>query len=580
MDWLISQVNDTIVYPAAGMLVMAIEAAKQMVDDDKQIKAFVITDTTFSSPLTVTGDTQGTETQVQLQPLADPLSKVLSSYSFRVSMRSPDNWIQTCCGTIQVEYEKPETQVDKGREASELMHGYRRVLDEAMQNSNRKVDRRKMYEYMHSIGLKYGPTFQALRDIYCDDNGTASAYVDTLDTIAPELAATAQVHVIHPTTLDCLFQLMMVALSGGGKTVIPTVMLTRIGRLWISGHSTRDSSTCIINAHAEAIFTGRRKTSGSLFALNAVNNSVLMSLESTEVTTVSISGEHLQNQIEKRKLCYKLAWKPDPDELTTRQASDYCEENRPQRASAAELYTKLGFLMIKALFEVLEALPNDHPWGAGSHLSRYYSWAKYQVERFQAGQLPFLSNKHPLWQTLTRNPQCADKLIAESKTTIQGKFYMNVAEHLLPILKGEIDPLEFMFEDESIPEFYREVNEKVICYEPLQRYLDIVSHKNPALKILEVGAGTGSTTDFILNALNVYHEGGGNTLGCTRYDYTDISPAFFEAATARFARQQEQLRYKILDITKDPVAQGFQLGDYDLIIAASVCDRDSERSGC
>lgn len=127
-----------------------------------------------------------------------------------------------------------------------------------------------------------------------------------------------------------------------------------------------------------------------------------------------------------------------------------------------------------------------------------------------------------------------------------------------------------MFQDDSVPEFYREVNNKVICYEPLYKYLDAISHKNPGLNILEIGAGTGSTTNFILGALETRDKGAATSLRCSRYDYTDISPAFFGPAADRFEKFGDTVKFKILDIELDPSKQGLDSGSYDLIIAASV----------
>lgn len=554
---------------------MAMEAANQLADK-KEIAAFMITDTIFSSPLAVTTDAQGTETFVQLRPLADPSTKATPSYNFRVSAFIADSWVETCSGTIQVLLDKPENQVDNGREALSRLHDHRRVFQDIMRNSW-TLDRKGIYDFLLSIGLSYGASFQAIQDAFYDESGNVCGHVGTLKAVAPEVAASAQAHIIHPTTLDGLFQLIMLALAQASSAPMPTMMPTRIGRLWISARGISSSSTDIINAHAEAAFTGRRKASSSMFALDALNENILVALENAEMTPVAANGGALMKQAEKRRLCYKLIWKPDIELLTSSQVLAYCEELRPQRPSAVEFYTSLDFLAIKFLSQALEALPEDHVWDTRSHLSQYHTWATYQVERFQRAQMPFLSCDDPVWINLCRDPQYMDRLIAEIKVTAQGRFYLKIAESLLSMLKGETDPLTFMFEDDSIPEFYREVNMNVICYEPLERYLELVSHKNPGLKILEVGAGTGATTDFILNALNASpEEVEGGTLRCTLYDYTDISPAFFGAATSRFQQHHQQVKFRVLDIAEDPAGQGFELGSYDLIIAASVCNKQCE----
>jgi SAM-dependent methyltransferase len=51
--------------------------------------------------------------------------------------------------------------------------------------------------------------------------------------------------------------------------------------------------------------------------------------------------------------------------------------------------------------------------------------------------------------------------------------------------------------------------------------------------------------------------------------FTDISSGFFPAAKERFAAYQG-IDFKILDIGKDPIEQGFEAGSFDLIVASNV----------
>lgn len=53
------------------------------------------------------------------------------------------------------------------------------------------------------------------------------------------------------------------------------------------------------------------------------------------------------------------------------------------------------------------------------------------------------------------------------------------------------------------------------------------------------------------------------------YSYTDISAGFFIKAKDRFANYSN-IEYSVLDIINDPAQQGFELGSYDIIIAANI----------
>ena len=81
------------------------------------------------------------------------------------------------------------------------------------------------------------------------------------------------------------------------------------------------------------------------------------------------------------------------------------------------------------------------------------------------------------------------------------------------------------------------------------------------LRVIEVGAGTGSATASVLPELPP---------GRFDYMYTDISAGFFSEAEARFGDGDGSIQYRPLDIEKDPVEQGFDRHGYDLVIASNV----------
>ncbi len=55
------QINGALVYPAAGLLVMAIEAAKQLADASRIIRGFELKDCAFERALTIPQTAEGIE---------------------------------------------------------------------------------------------------------------------------------------------------------------------------------------------------------------------------------------------------------------------------------------------------------------------------------------------------------------------------------------------------------------------------------------------------------------------------------------------------------------------------------------
>lgn len=103
----------------------------------------------------------------------------------------------------------------------------------------------------------------------------------------------------------------------------------------------------------------------------------------------------------------------------------------------------------------------------------------------------------------------------------------------------------------------------------LFEFIELAAHERPALRIIEVGAGTGAMTRPVIASLRSFEEKMGRACFYESM-YTDISPAFFEAARAEFAESEGRMFFKTLDLDRDVGSQGFELGSYDMVIATNV----------
>ncbi len=104
-----------------------------------------------------------------------------------------------------------------------------------------------------------------------------------------------------------------------------------------------------------------------------------------------------------------------------------------------------------------------------------------------------------------------------------------IGQNLTSILTGKTEPLGLMLEDDLLYQFYAGESTNR-CYGYLSRYIRYLSFKNPRMRILEIGAGTGSTTIPVLTALNA--EGASRV---DDYHFTDISAGFFDKARVLLA---------------------------------------------
>ncbi|MGW2598850.1 SDR family NAD(P)-dependent oxidoreductase [Streptomyces klenkii] len=143
--------------------------------------------------------------------------------------------------------------------------------------------------------------------------------------------------------------------------------------------------------------------------------------------------------------------------------------------------------------------------------------------------------------------------------------YGACGNRLADILRGRTDPLELLFSgaDALAARFY-DSNPALAYHHEIARHLlcTLVAGwpADRPLRILEVGAGTGSITAALLPHLPPER---------TQYSYTDVSAAFMPAARQRFA-DYSFLEYRCLDLDAAPAEQGFAPGSYDVVIASNV----------
>jgi SAM-dependent methyltransferase len=148
-------------------------------------------------------------------------------------------------------------------------------------------------------------------------------------------------------------------------------------------------------------------------------------------------------------------------------------------------------------------------------------------------------------------------------TDEQRRYY---GENLPAVLTGKVHPLEFY-----LPEGSSASVESSYRVTPIFRYCNGISaavlaaqaRALPAgarLRILEVGAGTGGTTSSLLPLLPPER---------TVYHFTDVSKFFTDLGRKKF-QELPFLRYRELDVEKDPEVQGYPASSFDWIVAAHV----------
>jgi len=131
-------------------------------------------------------------------------------------------------------------------------------------------------------------------------------------------------------------------------------------------------------------------------------------------------------------------------------------------------------------------------------------------------------------------------------------------EDLKAILTEELHSAEIYVSSE-MREVYRLLHYSNVLIRSFVEDVVRLSPPGKKIRILEIGAHFGITTVYLLPILPPEQ---------VEYVYTDISAYFLQEAREEFA-QYPFIEYGLLDIEKDPHAQGFALHNFDIVIASS-----------
>jgi len=557
--WLADHVvNEVVVCPATGMLSMAIEAARQMVSSQaRPIAGFFIKDALFLAPILIRQNRQDAiETVVELRPMQNEFEKNKSRSQVVIYTCHEGNW--KICFKTEIHVQMAETSSflpSWSNESSKKHAEIRREIQSASAECNYPVDQHLFYASCEQSGLRYGPSFQLLSDIRWDGQNASVARIDI---------ATVERHhdvakeFVHPAVLDSLLHLLLSQRSKGASETVPTCVPQRINNAWISAKSWKQATRSV------HVWSSTRRNGGSfgseeakIYAIDS-EGSVLTTVEG--LVTAQISK---QNQDQKRKarrtLIHRVSWMPQLSSLSGKQIQQFVSSSYVpnEDLSMKSFYPKMEKAIRLKTRKSLQRLTHcDRAYVTGyrkhylTSLERQVNSEPYMDDGIQDDELESLlrecENERPAWRLLT-----------------------SISRALNQILTEEVNPLEIMFGDKAAEEFYSQVLQNLARDSRLVKFLDLATHENPGLQILEVGAGTGGMTHNILATLGELERCNGQRR-FKEYTYTDVSPSFFEGARNRFQEFGDRMKYRKLDLERDPFQQLFGEAEYDMIFAGSV----------
>lgn len=280
-EWLRDhKISGNLLYPAAAMLTMAVEAVRQLADPTKRVLGFRLNESVFDKALIVPHTPEGNEIEFYLRP--SEVSSFTTSakwFDFKLCSYEDDSWNDHCRGTISVEYESDFTAEGKRekQEHQEYLLSRARALG---QGCNIVVDSASLYEICETYGLTFGPSFQTLKSIHYNMGREATALVQVKEAARPTQRDN---HTIHPSTLDGILQTIFPALAKGGQEPIQTIIPSFIHDIWLSADICAKDSTVLL-ASTKAKLRGFREAECSVTVSDPSGGSLLAEVSGLRVT--------------------------------------------------------------------------------------------------------------------------------------------------------------------------------------------------------------------------------------------------------------------------------------------------------
>lgn len=512
-QWIVDhKVKDDVVFPFAGYVSMAGEAVRQMTGIET---GYSIRHTVAHAAVVLTHDKSAEMmTTLRRHPLTD--SDHDEWFEFCISSYNGSSWTKHC-----------EGQVKGLEEATPIAF--------AREEYTRKVASSRFYDYMGDVGINFGPEFRRLENVTASPTD-ARAFAD----ITVPTKEQSKPYVMHPTAIDACFQLLILSYAKGlGRNVTQLSVPTLIERLdirrggetltakaWGATASTPEGVECVSDGKTALRLTG--------FKLTALEDS---------------------NDVDyDQYAAARLEWLPDFDFVDVAPTFKPPPSNRPE-AKEIEILTLL------CIIESAERLVGLTP--AQPHFEKLRGWLHREIEGAKNGANALVPDS-ARYLTMSRDErqkllnELHQKLLSGNKSgLVEG--LKRVADNCERIFKGEAETIDILMEGGVLAELYNAVS---FGYSD---FVKLMSSTKPKLRILEVGAGTGGTTELILRDL--MHEGG--LPRYSTYTFTDVSAGFFPQAKERFA-YASNMEYKVFDISRDPLEQDFAEASYDVIFAANV----------
>lgn len=515
------KVQGQVIFPAAGYLVMAMQASIELAGD-RPVSMIHLSDVNIDRAIALP-EYKGVEVMFHLRPKSVASSLITAEFAC-YSVTSDENGSpsqRNASGIVQVHLgsaDQPQLPPSQEEPISLV-----------------SVNMDTFYESLSEIGLEYTGLFRRL-DRVERRAGRATGYAWDIPTNS-EMPV-----IIHPALLDATFQTIFAAFCWPRDgTLHGPYVPTHLRSLRIVPMSPFEAQKMTI----ECTITESRPQTVTADVDVFAQNQPRVQLEGLTCTMLNTPTPE-----DDCELFAETVWRADAGADL---GSDQLGPDSADDLKLVDLCERLSYSYLRQLNAVIDRSEvSSFVW---NH-QRIFEFIDYLFPLIESGQHPTI---RPEWKNDSH-----EWLLAQARQhpdSVDLELISAVGEHLADVVRGKTTILEHMIANNTLDRIYKYGLGFQRANKGLSLLAAQITHRYPRMKILEIGAGTGGATMGILKHLEDKFE---------QYVFTDISTGFFENAQQQFARWASRMSFRPLNIEEDVSSQGFEDGTFDMIIASNV----------
>ncbi|KAI9728591.1 MAG: Type I Iterative PKS [Cirrosporium novae-zelandiae] len=557
------KIQSSVLYPAAGYIAMAIEAACQIAEKGRVVRDFRLRDIQINAAAMVTEDCD-LECVFQFRPhLIATRDKSSTWLEFTVSTCADGQDLrQNCSGLLLVEYESQ----DGSAMSIERQLGDQAAKDQYYQAEEvceTSEDPQEFYKELASLGLVYGPAFQKISRIR-KGTGKSCCVVETFN---PEVPISAdRPHIIHPATLDAMFHAVFAAFKGDGGLLKEAMVPKSIDEVIVSAQAPYENGTRF-KGFSDAEKHGFRELMADLVMLDEKTMKPSVTVKGFCCAAVSGMGDPTDEASEEtaKSFCSKLVWTPALELLSSDQERQLINaaapgDLSPEMARKIEESELMAFIFIRRAIEnvSLDMVPTEP-------LKALYEWMQEQLALASI-------HAHPLqavmedWQSTDKETEEALEKEVEADGT-EGEALCRVGRNLEKVLCGEVDPMQLLADKDLLDGGFVDMKGMKECLTKISELVNLMANIRPGLSILEIGTGNGGVAPAVLSSLSKFLDGVTKPI---EYTFSCSNAATLQKAEGHLQEFKDRVKFKVLDFEKNPADQGFENGTYDIILTCNA----------